>query len=157
MVFFSSQVWVWELDHKEGWVPKNWWFWAVILEKTLESPLDGEEIKPVNPKGNQPWIFIHWKDLMQRVNSLEKTLMLGKTEGKRRGWQRMRWSANITNSMGMNLSWLWETVDREAGMTQSMGSLRWNQLSNWMAVTTMVIYWIVFKGLSYDQICIFNC
>ena len=49
---------MWELDHKEGWVPKNWCFWTVVLEKTLESPLDCKEIKPVNPKGNQPWIFI---------------------------------------------------------------------------------------------------
>ena len=56
--FSSSHVWMWELDHKEGWVPKNWCFWAVVLEKTLESPLDYKEIKPVNPKGNQPWIFI---------------------------------------------------------------------------------------------------
>ena len=56
--FSSSHVWMWELDYKESWVPKNWWFWTVVLEKTLESPLDCKEIKPVNPKGNQPWIFI---------------------------------------------------------------------------------------------------
>ena len=58
MVFSSSHVWMWELDHKEGWTPKNWCFWTVVLEKTLESPLDCKEIKPVNSKGNQPWIFI---------------------------------------------------------------------------------------------------
>jgi len=56
--FSSSHVWMWELGHKEGWVPKNWCFWTVVLEKTLESPLDCTEIKPVNPKGSQPWIFI---------------------------------------------------------------------------------------------------
>ena len=56
--FSSSHVWLWESDHKEGWVLKNWCFWIVVLEKTLESPLDRKEIKPVNPKGNQPWIFI---------------------------------------------------------------------------------------------------
>ena len=56
--FSSSHVWMWELDHKESWVPKNWYFWTVMLEKTLESPLDWMEIKPVNPKGNQSWIFI---------------------------------------------------------------------------------------------------
>ena len=55
--FSSSHVWMWELDHKESWVPKNWCFQTVILEKTLESPLDWKEIKPVNPRGNQPWIF----------------------------------------------------------------------------------------------------
>ena len=56
--FSSSHVWMWELDHKEGWAPKNWCFWTVVLEKTLESPLDCKEIKPVNPKGNQSWIFV---------------------------------------------------------------------------------------------------
>ena len=83
--FSSSHVWMWELDYKESWVPKNWCFWTVVLEKTLESPLDNKEIKPVNPKGNQSWIFIGRTNakaeapiLMQRANSLEKTLMLGK-------------------------------------------------------------------------------
>ena len=56
--FVSSHVWMWELDHKESWVLKNWCFWTVVLEKTLESPSDFKEIKPVNPKGNQSWIFI---------------------------------------------------------------------------------------------------
>ena len=56
--FSSSHVWMWELDHEEGWVLKNWWFWMVVLEKTLESPLDSKEIKPVNPKVNQSWAFI---------------------------------------------------------------------------------------------------
>ena len=56
--FSSNHVWMWELDHKEGWMPKNWCFWTVVLEKTLESPLDCKEIKPVNPKENQSWIFI---------------------------------------------------------------------------------------------------
>ena len=56
--FFSSHVWMWELDHKEGWAPKNWYVWTAVLEKTLENPLDCKEIKPVNPKGNQPRIFI---------------------------------------------------------------------------------------------------
>ena len=56
--FSSSHVWMWELDYKESWVPKNWWFWTAVLEKTLESPLDCKEIQPVHPKGNQSWIFI---------------------------------------------------------------------------------------------------
>ena len=100
--FSSSHVRMWELDHKESWVPKN--FWAVVLEKTLESPLDCKEIKPVNPKGNQSWIFIVRTDaelfghLMRRTVSLEKTLMLRKIEGKGRSvWQRMRcWVASLT-------------------------------------------------------------
>ena len=84
--FSSSHVWIWELNHKEGWEPKNWCFWTVVLEKTLESPLDSKEIQPVHPKGNQSWIFIGGTDavaeapifsyLMWRADSLEKTLML---------------------------------------------------------------------------------
>ena len=99
--FSSSHVRIWALYHKEGWVPKNWFFQIVMLEKTLESPLDNKETKPVNPKGNQPWIFTgrtevklklwYFCHLMRKADSLEKTLMLGKIEGKRRGgWQRMR-------------------------------------------------------------------
>ena len=60
--FSSIHVWMWELDYKESWVPKNWCFWTVVLEKTLESPLDCKEIKPINPKGNQSWLFIAKSD-----------------------------------------------------------------------------------------------
>ena len=100
--FSSSNVWMWELDYKKSWAPKNWCSWTVVLEKTLESPLDCKEIQPVLPKGNQSWIFIGRTDaeaetpifgrLMWRTDSFEKTLMLGKIEGgRRRGRQRMRW------------------------------------------------------------------
>ena len=94
MVFSSGHVWMWQLDYKESWAPKNWCFWTVVLEKTLESPLDCKEIQPVHPKGNQSWIFIgrtdteaelqHFGHLMRRPDSLGKTLMLGKIEGGRR-------------------------------------------------------------------------
>ena len=62
IVFSSSHVWMWELDYKESWAPKNWCLWTVVLEKTLESPLDCKEIRPVNPKGNQSWMFIERTD-----------------------------------------------------------------------------------------------
>ena len=97
MVFSRSHVWMWELDYKESWALKNWCCWTVMLEKTLERPLYCKEIQPVNPKGNQSWIFLARTDakaaaqyfghLMQRTDSLEKPLMLGMIEGNRRRGQ----------------------------------------------------------------------
>ena len=116
--FSSSHVWMWEFDRKEGWVPENWCFWTVVWEKTLESPLDYKEIKSVNPKGNQPWIFFGRTDadipylghLMWRASSLEMI------EGRgRRERQRRRWLDGIIDAMDMSLSKLRDIVkDREA-------------------------------------------
>ena len=134
--FSSSHVWMWELDHEEGWALKNWCFWTVVLEKTLESPLDCKEIKAVNPKGNQPWIFIGRTDaeaehqyfghLMQRANLLETTLGVvkieaGEDEGDRE-WGG--WMASPTQ-----WTWIWANSRRDwrtgkLGVLQFMGLQR---------------------------------
>ena len=96
--FPSSHVWTWELDCKESWAPKNWCFWTVVLEKTLESPLDCQEIQPVNPKGNQSWIFIG------RTDAKAETPILWPTDAK--NW--LIWKDPV---VGKN--WRWEK-----GMTE---------------------------------------
>ena len=145
MFFSSSHVWMWELDYKESWVPKNWCFWIVVLRKTLESPLDSKEIYPVHPKENQLWfgrtsLEVLWTleglmlmlklqyfgHLTWRTDSFEKTLLLGKIEGgRRRRWQRMRWLDGITDTKDMSLSKLREIVRTgKLAVLQPMGSQR---------------------------------
>ena len=149
--FSSGHVWIWELDCKESWVTKNWCFWTVVLEKTLESPLDCRENQPVHPKGDQSWVFIGRTEVEAetpilwppdgRADSFEKTLMLGRIESRRRrGWQRMRWLDGITDTMDMGLSGLQELVmDREAWHAAIHGVTKtWTRLSDW----TELIYLI---------------
>ena len=142
---------MWELDYKESWTPKNQCFWTMVLEKTRDSPLDCKKIKPINPKGNQSWIFIGRTNAEapilwppdQRTDSVEKTLMLGQIEGgRRRGQQRLE---SITD-LGISLSRLCELVmDREAWHLQSMGSQRvghdWAIELNWSSLFNQRIHW----------------
>ena len=143
--FSSSHVWMWELDLKEGRVLKKWWwcFRIVVLEKTLESTLDCKELKPVNPKEINPEYSLeglmlklklqYFGHLIWRPTSFEKTLMLGETEGKRRGGrQRMWWLESFTNSMDMNLSKLGEIVEDRGGCRTAVCGVkkRWTQLSH---------------------------
>ena len=134
------------LDHKEGWAPKNWCFWIAVLDKTLESPLDSKEIKPINAKGNQPWMFIRRTDAEAETPILwppvvknwliGKDLILGKIEGRRRrGRERMRWLDDITDSIDVSLNKFQEVVkDREAwpAAVQEITKI-WTQLCDWTA------------------------
>ena len=110
--FFSDHVWMWELDCEESWAPKNWCFWTMVLEKTLESPLDCKEIKPVNPQAisleySLEGLMLKLKlqyfgHLMWRTDWMEKTLMLGNTEGGRRKRDDRGWIASPTQ-----WTWVW--------------------------------------------------
>ena len=149
--FSSSHVWMWELDHKEGWVPKNWCFQTVVLEKTLESPLDNKETTSVNPKGNQPWIFTGRYDAKAEVPVLwppeqlthwKNTLMLRKIEDERRGQQRVRWLDDITDSMDMSLSKLREILkDRGAWCAKIHRDTKSQTWFSNLTTTTMTLHW----------------
>ena len=125
--FTSSHVQMWKLDHKEGWAPKNWCFRIVVLEKTLESLLDSKEIKPVNPKGDQPWIFIIRIDAEAQAPILwapdVKSWLIGKEPGAGKGWGQEKKGATEDEMVGwhhlLNGHWVWVN----SGDSEEQGSL----------------------------------
>ena len=125
--FSSCHVWMWELDHKEGWVPKNWCFWNVVLEKTLESPLDCKEIKPVNLKGNQSWIFIGETDAEAEAPILwppdAKSWLIGKDPDAGKDWGQEEKGITEDEMVGWHHRLYGHEFEQAPGVGVGQGSL----------------------------------
>ena len=143
--FSSSHVWMWELDFKERWAPKNWCFWTVVLEKTLESPLDSREIQPVHPKGNQSWV--HWKYWCWSWNSnilanWWEELTHWKRPDAGKDWRQEKGTTEWDGWMASLTRWTWVWVNSGSwwwtgrpGVLRFTGSQNQTQLSNWSELT----------------------
>ena len=141
--FSSSQVWVWQLDHKESWVLKNWCFWTVVLEKTLESPLDCKEIQPVHPKGSQSWVFIGRTDAEAETPIPwppdVKSWLIGKDPDSGKDWRQEEKGMTEDELVVCSLTqwtWVWANSGSwwrtgKPGVLQFMGSQRLTRLSDW--------------------------
>ena len=145
-IVFSSHVWMWELDHKENWALKNWCFWTVVL-KTLESPLDCKEIKPVHSKGNQCWIFIGRMDAEAEAPILwlpsAKSWLIWKEPGVGKDWRQEEKGMTEDEMVGWH-HWLIAPGDGEGqgslACCSPLGHKSWTRLSNWTTIILMKRY-----------------
>ena len=140
MVFSKSHIWMCELDHKEGWAPKNWHLWTVVLEKTLESPLDSKEIKPVYPKGNQPWIFIGRTDAEAEASVLwppdAKSWLTGKDPDAGKDWGQKEKGMTEDEMVGW-YQWLsGHEFEQTQGDSEGQGSLACCSWWSWKELNT---------------------
>ena len=173
MVFPVIMLRMWELDRKEGWAPKNWCFWMVVLEKTLESPLDSKEIQPVHPKGNQSWIFIGRTDAEAEAPILwppdGKSQLIGRHLDARKDWRQEKKGTTEDEMVGWH-HWLdGHEFEQDPGVGEGQGSLEWGslwghketRLSDWTMNNSNLIYdlnayYITYITILYNQFFYFS-